>query len=132
MHGAEAGRGEAGMMLPLLLRGAHLTPEQDAKVREILTARRSASRALVAQLRQAQDELADKLFAPGPLKEADLQPQLQRIAQLRQQLLQESTRVALDVRALLTQEQLSRTAQVKDRMRQLESEMRQLLESGRP
>lgn len=131
-HGSGAGWSDGAMMLPLLLRGANLTPEQDAKVREILTARRAASQTLVAQLRQAQDELADKLFAPGSLKEADLQPQLQKIAQLREQLLRESTKVALEVRALLTPEQMAKAAQTKDRMRQLQNEMRQLLQSGRP
>src|SRR5256885_11173687 len=45
MHGPGA-RGDGGMMLQLLLRSANLTPEQDAKVREILTARRAASRPL--------------------------------------------------------------------------------------
>src|SRR2546428_5086360 len=70
MHGPGA-RGDGGMMLQLLLRSANLTPEQDAKVREILTARRAASRPLIDQLRQAQRELADRMFAPGNLQEAD-------------------------------------------------------------
>ena len=132
MLGPGAGRGDGAMILPLLLRGANLTPEQDAKVRELLAARRAASQALVAQLREAQEELADKLFAPGTVKEADLQPQLQKIAQLREQLMLESAKVALEVRSLLTSEQLGRAAQVKDRMRQLQSELRQLWQSGKP
>jgi len=90
------------------------------------------SRALVEQLRQAQNGLTDKLFASGAVKESDLQPQLQQIAQLRDQLLRESAGVALEVRALLTPEQLSRVAQVKDRIRQLQNEMRQLWQSGKP
>ncbi len=127
MHGP----GARGVMLQLLLRSANLTPEQDAKVREILTARRAASRALIDQLRQAQRELADRMFAPGNLQEADLGPQLQRIASLREQLAQENAKVALEVRAILTPEQLARAAQVKDRMRQLHNEMRQLMQPGR-
>ena len=130
MHGPGA-RGDGGMMLQLLLRSANLTPEQDAKVREILTARRTASRALIDQLRQAQRELADRMFAPGNLQEADLGPQLQRIASLREQLVQDNAKVALEVRAILTPEQLARAAQVKDRMRQLHNEMRQLMQPGR-
>jgi Spy/CpxP family protein refolding chaperone len=132
MHGPGAGRDDGAMLLPLLLRSANLTPEQDAKVRGLLAARRAASQAMVAQLRQAQEELADKLFAPGTVKEADLQPQLQKIAQVREQLMQESAKVALEVRALLTPEQLARAAQLKDRMRQLQSEIRQLWQSGKP
>src|SRR5438034_2965193 len=73
-HGPGGGAGDAGMMLPFLVRSAGLSPEQDAKVREILAARRAASRALAGDLRQAQRDLSDKLLAPGPLKDADLQP----------------------------------------------------------
>jgi len=119
------------MMLSLLLRSANLTPEQEAKVRETLTARRAASRALIDQLRQAQRELADRMFAPGNLQEADLGPQLQRIASLREQLVQDDAKVAIEVRVILTPEQLARAAQVKDRMRQLHNEMRQLMQPGR-
>ena len=57
---------------------------------------------LTEQLRQAQDEVADKLFAAGPVQSADSQPLLQRITRLRERLLQESAKVAGEVRALLT------------------------------
>src|SRR5213078_854743 len=50
-------------------RSAGLSPEQDAKVREILAARRAASHALAGDLRQAQRDLSDKLLEPGPLKD---------------------------------------------------------------
>jgi Spy/CpxP family protein refolding chaperone len=123
---------DAGLLLPLMLRSAELTPEQQARVREIISAHRATSKALVGQLHQAQADLSDRLFAPGALQEADLAPALQQIGQLRAQLLQESARVALEVRALLTPEQLAKAAQVKDRMRTLQSEMRQLLQPARP
>jgi len=121
-----------GMLLPLMLRSAELTPDQQAKVREVIAAHRATTRAIVQQLHQAQAELADKLFATGALQEADLAAPLQHIGQLRAQLLQASARVALEVRTLLTPEQLAKAAQVKDRMRTLESEMRQLLQPARP
>ncbi len=124
--------GHAGMLLPLMLRSAELTPDQQAKVREVIAAHRATTRAIVQQLHQAQAELADKLFATGALQEADLAAPLQHIGQLRAQLLQASARVALEVRTLLTPEQLAKAAQVKDRMRTLENEMRQLLQPARP
>jgi Spy/CpxP family protein refolding chaperone len=121
-----------GLRLPLLLRGAHLTPDQQAKVRDVLTAHRGAIRSLTEQLRQAQDEVADRLFVPGPVQPADLQSSLQRITQLREQLLQESAKVAVEVRALLTADQVTQAARVKDRLRALTTEMRQLMGEGRP
>jgi Spy/CpxP family protein refolding chaperone len=126
------GSGGEGLRLPLILRGAHLTPDQQTRVREILAAHRTTMRTLTEQLRQAQEAMTDKLFAPGSVQAADLQPSVQRVAQLRTQLLQESSQIALEVRALLTPEQLAQAAQVKDRLRALSAEMRQLVGEGRP
>lgn len=132
-HRGEMGRGPMGgpglgMMLPMVLRGANLTPEQESQVREILKAHRPESRAYWEQLRATQEEIADKLFAPGTVQTEDLAPQLQRIAQVRQQMLQESLKVSLEVRALLTPEQLAKALQLKDGLRALRKEERKLLE----
>jgi Spy/CpxP family protein refolding chaperone len=121
-----------GWRLPLMLRGAKLTPDQQARVRDILAQHRPTLRSLTDQIRQAQDDLADRLFAAGAVQGADLQPALQRIGQLRDQLLQESAQTAMEVRALLTPEQLAQAAAVKARMAELRTEMRQLLQPDRP
>lgn len=109
-----------------------LTPERDARVREIIAARRTAARSMLEQLRQAQEELADRRLAPGEAQAADIQPQLQQIGQRREQLLQGSAQVALEVRAVLTPEQLARAVQMRTRLQQLRGEMRQLFERARP
>lgn len=128
MRGGGRGDGE----LWLMIRAASLTPEQQTRVRAILSAHRTSARPVVEQLRQAQQELGTKLLAPGPVQAADLQPQLQRIGQLRDQLAQDSAAAALEVRAVLTPEQLARVAQTKDRLKQLREEMRQLMQPARP
>ena len=122
--------GGGGGVLPLLLRSANLTPEQDTKIKEMVATRRAAMRTLMQQMRDAEDELAGKLLAPGTVQLADVQPQLQRIAQLRDQQLRESTQAALTIRALLTQEQIARVAQTNERVRQLQRELRQLERGG--
>jgi Spy/CpxP family protein refolding chaperone len=124
------GRGDGELWL--MIRAANLTPEQQTRVRAILSAHRAAARPLIEQLRQAQQELGGKLLAPGPVQAADLQPQLQRISQLRDQLAHDSAGAALEVRAVLTPEQLARVAQTKERLRQLREEMRQLMQPARP
>jgi len=116
----------------LMIRAANLTPEQQAKVRGILATHRTTTRPLIAQMRQAQQELGAKLLAPGPLQPADLQPQLGRIGQLRDQLAQDGAQAALEVRAVLTPEQLARAAQTKERLTQLREEMHQLVQPPRP
>ena len=131
--GPEMGRGgpwgrDGGMALPFLIRSANLTPEQETKVRGILSAHRTATRNALEQLRRAQDELADKLLAAGPVQTPDIQPQLQQIGQLREQLLQDSAQIALEVRTVLTPEQLAKAAQVKARMKQLQAEMHHLFD----
>jgi len=112
------------MLVPMLLQSANLTPEQEARVRAIVAARQAAMRALLDQLRRAEDDLADQLFATGA--STDVSAAVARVSQLRDQLLQESARAALDVRRVLTADQLARAMYVKDRMRALQAEMRQL------
>lgn len=116
-----------GIMLPLLLRGVDLTPEQKTRVQEIMAAHRATSRALLDQMRAAREELGDRLLTPGGLQAEDVSPQVQRIAQLREQLMQEGLRATLEIRGVLTAEQLAKAAQVKARMQALRAEMRTLL-----
>jgi hypothetical protein len=72
--------------------------------------------------------MADKLFAPGDVRAEDLTSQIQRVAQLREQLMQEGLKVALEVRAVLTPQQLAKATELKERMRALHTEMRELLQ----
>ena len=105
-------------------------PDQRTQVQSILSTYRSSARPIIQQLRQAQSGLGDKLLAPGQLPAADLQSQLPQISQLRTQLLQLSAQATLEVRSLLTPDQLSAAAQTKDKLRDLRSQMRQLLAPG--
>jgi Spy/CpxP family protein refolding chaperone len=117
---------EGSMALPLLIRAANLTPEQDARVRAILANHRAVTRNTVEQLRRAQDDLADRLLAAGPVGATDLEPLLKQIGGLREQLLQDSAQIALEVRSVLTPEQLARAGQVRARMQKLQTELQQL------
>ena len=119
-----------GLMLGVPLHSLNLTPDQRTQVQSILSTYRSSARPIIQQLRQAQGGLGDKLLAPGQLQAADLQSQLQQISQLRTQLLQLSAQATLEVRSLLTPDQLSAAAQTKDKLRDLRAQMRQLLAPG--
>jgi Spy/CpxP family protein refolding chaperone len=115
-----------------MIRSANLTPEQQAKVRAILSAHRGTARPLIEQLRAAQQELGSKLLAPGAVQTGDIQPLLLRISQLRDNLALDSAQAVLEVRAVLTPEQLARAAQTRERLKQLREEMRQLTQPARP
>jgi hypothetical protein len=56
----------------------------------------------------------------------DLEPLLKQIGGLREQLLQDSAQIALEVRSVLTPEQLARAGQVRARMQKLQTELQQL------
>jgi hypothetical protein len=64
------------------------------------------------------------------LKAADVQPELDRLTKARQLLMEHAVGTALAVRKVLTPDQLARAGQVKDRMRALRTEMRQLVEGA--
>src|SRR5207245_8636366 len=73
------------MMLPLLLRSANLTDEQEAQVQKIMADRRAQTRALVREMRAGQAALLDKLFAAGDLKVGAPQPEPDRRTRRREQ-----------------------------------------------
>jgi Spy/CpxP family protein refolding chaperone len=120
-----------GMMLPMVLKGIDLTDAQEKQVRTIMQTHRATFRTLFGDLRTAQEEMADKLFAPGDVRAEDLTSQSERVSQLREQLMQEGLKVALEVRGVLTPAQLAKAAELKERMRALHTEMRGLFKEQR-
>ena len=129
-YGTGPGHGGFGMMLPLFVKGAGLTEAQQAQVNQIVANHRPQFQGLVSQLRAAHTQLADKLYAPGPVKAEDLAPLTQQITQLRGQLSQEGLQVALEIRGVLTPEQLAKAGQTRQRFNELRAEMRGLLGAG--
>jgi len=125
--GSRPGGWGNGLMLGVPLHTLNLNPDQQAQVRSILSTYRASARPILEQLRQVQGGMGDRLLVPGQLQVADLQSQLQQISQLRTQLLQLSAQATLDVRSILTPDQLSTAAQTKAKMKDLRSQMHQLM-----
>ena len=117
-----------GMMFPLMLKKLELTTDQDTQVQNIMAAHRDAFKTLFTKLEAAHEEMANKFFAPGELNTADLTSQTQGMSQLREQLMNEGLKVALEIRGVLTPEQIAKAAQLKDQMQALHAEMRSLFE----
>lgn len=124
-------RGDEGLFLPLLVRGAGLTETQQAQLKQLVTSHRPRVDALQRQLRAAREQLIEKLYTSGPLKADDLTALRQQIGTLRESLAQESLQVALEIRKLLTPEQLAKVKQRRQRLNELRMEMRSLLEEER-
>jgi Spy/CpxP family protein refolding chaperone len=125
--------GDGSMFLPpLLFRAADLTPDQQTKLHQIFAAHRDAFKSLFGRLHTANNDLAAKLVAPGDLATSDLTPMVNSIVQIRQQMMQEGLSVALEVRAILTSDQLKKLASARQQLESLHSQMRALLGGDGP
>ena len=118
---------DPGLALPALLQGVGLTDDQKKQVQDILKTNRATLFPLFGQLRAANQALADKLISTGPLTKNDLQPLMDQVMKVRGDIMSHGLDVALQVRGLLTQDQLTKAVEVKTKMRDLRNQMRQLL-----
>jgi Spy/CpxP family protein refolding chaperone len=118
--------GGSPFMWRAVLRGVGLTDSQQAQVRQIVAGHRPQFQTLRGQLRTAQQQLADKLYGADPVTLDGLALLTLQIAQLREQLAREALQTALDIRAVLTPDQLAKAAQIRQRLTELRSEMRSL------
>src|SRR5262245_35396381 len=125
--GASGGDGP-GSLLPRMLNGVGLNDEQNERVKDIVGAHRKTLRKLFKQLRAANEELANKLFVPEDVKEEDLTLQIQKISQLREQLLREGLKAVLEVRQVLTPEQRAKAARLKEHVQALQAAMSGLMQ----
>lgn len=119
-----------GLMVPMMLRHASLTPEQNEKVRKILGTDRQTLRKLFTELQRANDRLSEKLFAPGDLKPEDLAPQVEEVSKIRRQLMEQGVKTTLAIRSVLTADQIAKLAQLKQKIDKLHAEMEQVMEGG--
>lgn len=129
-RGGRGGSWGGGLMLGVPLHSLNLMPDQKTQIQQILSTYRTSAKPIIQQLRQAQGTLGDRLLTPGALQSSDVQAQLQQIASLRSQLLQLSAQATIDIRNILTPDQLTAAAATKAKLADLRSQMRQLMNPG--
>jgi Spy/CpxP family protein refolding chaperone len=115
-----------GLMSPRLLNALNLTAEQNAQIEVSKNAFREAQRAYLTEVRTLRKEVGDKLFGPNSVREADVAAQITKIADLREKLLREGFRIALDVRNVLRPDQLAKAATIRQQLQEIQSEVRGL------
>jgi Spy/CpxP family protein refolding chaperone len=115
-----------GLMSPRLLNALNLTTEQKAQIEVSKNSFREAQRAYLIEVRALRKEVGDKLFGPNPVREADVAAQITKIADLREKLLREGFRIALDVRNVLRPDQLAKAATIRAQLQEIQSEVRGL------
>jgi hypothetical protein len=112
-----------GTLLPLLLKAVGLTAEQKHHIKEILAAHREPLQTLFSELQVANAAMTKRLLVPEEVTTEDLVPEIERITNIRKQLLREGLDTVLEVRAVLTPEQWERAVWLKDNLRSLQETM---------
>lgn len=124
--GGRAGRG--GMLLRLIHKEADLTDDQKLQLKSILASHREALRTLRTQLQAKRELLTDMLLGASPVTSDD--PQLKSLAQqasdLQGQIAQEWLGTMVEVRNMLTPDQLTKVEGLKNQLRTLHSQIHSL------
>ena len=111
----------------MMLQGVSLTADQKTAIDTILKAHQQVAQPLVDQLHSEREELTAKLLSSGEVSLSDLTPPQQQSAQTEQQLNQDTLKAALEIKGVLTADQLATVVQNQQKLEQIHSEMRQLV-----
>ena len=130
-----SGRGGGHGLFPLrILQTLDLTGPQQTDIDVIKAAHADALEGLKNDLREARKEIVDIFFTEGELTAEDFvtqQGDLSQIhADLHADLFDELLAMGLEIRAVLTPEQLAEAAAAIERMRELRAEMRAIHAQG--
>jgi Spy/CpxP family protein refolding chaperone len=111
---------------PRVLRALDLTGQQTRAVHAVLLAHGSSLHRLAADERVAKRAIGDKLVAPGPLTEGDVDGLLDQEVQARAALARERLATAIAVRDQLTPAQIAEVASIRDGVAETRVHMRPL------
>ena len=110
-----------------VLHALALSADQKQGVHDILREHRPTLAQLGANEMTARQAIADKLLGTGTVTQNDLDALVQKESKARTALMRERMATALEVRKVLTPEQIQKAATIHAGMKQLHDQMRQLL-----
>ena len=125
--GGHGGCGHDMLFGGRMLHALDPSADQRQKVDDIFTARRPKLQQLSATDKAASQAVADELFGTGDVTAKDLDAVFQRAATAHNDLMHERLAAALEVRNVLTADQLQKAAAIRAGMKQLHAQMHQLL-----
>ena len=112
------------------LAGVPLTDAQREQVHQLMQASFAQMKPLEQQLHSLYQQIGDQMASAGSVDQGQLTSLLQQIEQVRDQIDQQRLEAALQVRALLTPEQLAQAAQAHQQLQSLRAQMRSVLSQG--
>lgn len=111
-HGGHRfGHGEGGFPFHML-KALNLTTEQEAKIQAIKQAHQQNFKTIWQDLRSAKNAFTTKLLTPGEVTTVGLSGDTNHIADLTSQLVKERLAVGVEVRNVLTPDQLAKAAEL--------------------
>ncbi len=109
-----------------LFRGVAMTDAQKAEIRKIEQAGWAQAKSGFQQMRGVHEQIMARLLAPGSVSEADLAPLMQQEQALRAQLEEQRLASALQIRQVLTPQQLAEAAEKHQQLESLHDQERQI------
>jgi Spy/CpxP family protein refolding chaperone len=114
--------------LGMLLHSAHLTADQQAQVKSLMHAERTQMKPLFEQRRELRSQIADLLLKAGSVDSAQLEALVQKDEALEKQISEQHLQTAVQVRNLLTADQLAKVAQTRTQMKALHTQMQSIMQ----
>ena len=114
----------------MMMQAAHLTADQQNQVNQIVQSNHSQTASLIQQLESVHEQIANKLLAPGTVSASDLAPLEEQAAQLDAQIQQQALNASVQIRVLLTPDQVARMAQFHEKMAILQAQMKSLMDEA--
>ncbi len=111
-----------------LFQGVSLSDAQRDQVKQIERAGWEQARGTFQQMRSVHEQVMARLLAPGSVTEADLAPLVQQEQTLRAQLDQQRLEAALQMRQVLTPQQLAEAAAKRQQLDSLRDQEHQLMQ----
>jgi Spy/CpxP family protein refolding chaperone len=112
---------------PRLLHALNLSADQKQQVQAILQSHRATFKQLATNERTARGAIADAMFGTNTVTQQTLDGLVQQEAQARTALMNERLAVALQVRGILTPDQIQKASTIHTGMKQLRTQMQALL-----
>jgi Spy/CpxP family protein refolding chaperone len=113
--------------LMMALRAANLTADQQKQVHSIVESSLTSSASQMAQMHSIREQIADKLLSSSSVSSSDLAPLLAQQTALQQQLDNQMISTAIQVRGVLTPDQLSKVADAHAKLKQIHSQIDAIL-----
>ncbi len=110
------------------LRGVSLTDTQRDQVRQIEQTGWSQAKSGFEQMRSVHEQIMARLLSPGAVSQADLAPLVQQEQALRAQMDERRLEAALQIRQVLTPQQLAEAAAKHQQIESLHEQEHQLMQ----